>query len=264
MPISPKPPFFQTFFQTRRHCTPHQTRRHCTPHQTRRPNPTPFLAPRSNSWTFKQLFGPIPYVKVQPLDLQATFRPHSLRQGPTPGPSSNFSAPFLAPRSNPWTFKQLFGPIPDVKVQLPDLQASFQHHSLRQGPTPGPSSIFSAPFLTSRSNPWTFRQVFDTIPHVKVQPLDLQASFRHHSSRQGPTPGPSGKFLDCGRWEEWQITIWQSTTCRKFLVQKKRTRNVCKTLCIRWLAITSNQLAWLKERQHPNQLAWLKEQQQPN
>ena len=163
--------------------------------------------------------------------------------------------PDLAPESNP---------VPCAKVQPMDLQATFPADSLRQGPTPGPSGKFSTPFFAPRSSLWTFRQVFNTIPCAKVQLLDLQATFRPHSLRQGPVCGPSGKFLDCGRWEEWQITIWQSTTCRKFLVQKKRTRNVCKTLCIRWLAITSNQLAWLKERQHPNQLAWLKEQQQPN
>ena len=155
---------------------------------------TPFFAPRSSLWTFRQVFNTIPCAKVQLLDLQATFRPHSLRQGPTPGPSGKFSTPFLTSRSNSWTFKHLFGPIPYVKVQPLDLQASFQHHSLRQGPTPGPSGKFSTPFLTSRSNSWTFRQVFNTIPHAKVQPLDLQATFRPHSLRQGPTPGPSSNF----------------------------------------------------------------------
>ena len=79
---------------------------------------------------------------------------------PADGPSSKFSAPFLAPRSNQWTFRQVFGPVLCAKVQAMDLQASFRPRSLRQGPTNGPSGKFSAPFLAPRSNQWTFRQVF--------------------------------------------------------------------------------------------------------
>ena len=143
------------------------------------------------------------------MDLQASFRPHPLRQGPADGPSSKFSAPFFAPRSSRWTFKQVFGPILYAKVQPMDLQASFSANSLRQGPADGPSSKFFSQFFAPRSNRWTFKQVFGPIFYAKVQPMDLQASFsafakvrpmdlqatfRPHSLRQGPTDGPSGKF----------------------------------------------------------------------
>ena len=66
--------------------------------------------------------------------------------------------------------------------------------SLRQGPVDGPSGKFSSQFLAPRSSRWTFRQVFQPILSVKVQPMDLQATFPANSFRQGPTNGPSGNF----------------------------------------------------------------------
>ena len=75
-----------------------------------------------------------------------------------------------------------------------DLPASFPASSLRQGPVDGPSGKFSSRFFPSRSNQWTFRQLFRPILSVKVQPMDLQATFPANSFRQGPTNGPSGNF----------------------------------------------------------------------
>ena len=45
-------------------------------------------------------------------------------------------------------------------------------------PADEPSGKFSAPFFASRSNRWTFRQVFGPVPCAKVQPMDLPASFQ--------------------------------------------------------------------------------------
>ena len=85
-----------------------------------------FLASRSSRWTFRQVFQPILSVKVQPLDLPATFPASFLRQGPVDGPSGKFSGRFFPPRSSRWTFRQVFQPILSVKVQPMDLQASFR------------------------------------------------------------------------------------------------------------------------------------------
>ena len=171
----------------------------------------PFFTPRSSRWTFRQVFQPILCAKVQPMDLQASFSANSLRQGPADGPSSNFFSQFFAPRSNRWTFRQVFQPNLCVKVQAMDLQASFRPHSLRQGPADGPSGKFFSQFFAPRSKRWTFRQVFGPIPCAKVQPMDLPASFRPHFLRQGPTDGPSGKFFSqffaprSGRWTFKQV-----------------------------------------------------------
>ena len=118
-------------------------------------NQLPVLAPRSNQWTFRQVFRPVFCAKVQPMDLPVSFRPHSLLQGPAEGPSGKFSSQFFAPRSSRWTFRQVFGPIFCSKVQPMDLPASFPASLLLQGPTEGPSGKFSIQFLAPRSSQWT-------------------------------------------------------------------------------------------------------------
>ena len=143
--------------------------------------------------------------------------------------------PDLAPESNP---------VPCAKVQPMDLQATFPADSLRQGPTPGPSGKFSTPFFAPRSSLWTFRQVFNTIPYVKVQPMDLQATFPADSLRQGPTFRQVFGLWQVGGVANNHLAI---NNLPKIPRRKKRTRNVCKTLCIRWLAITSNQQACCAE-----------------
>ena len=85
---------------------------------------------------------------------------------------------FFASKSSRWTFRQVFQPVPCAKVQSMDLPASFPADSFRQGPTNGPSGNFSGQFFPSRSSRWTFRQLFRPILSVKVQPMDLQATFR--------------------------------------------------------------------------------------
>ena len=157
-------------------------------------NQLPVLAPRSNQWTFRQIFRPILCAKVQPMDLPVSFPADSLRQGPGSGPSGNFSCRFLAPRSSRRTFRQVFQPVFCAKVQPMDLPVSFPASFLRQGPTAGPSGKFSTPFFAPRSRQWTFRQVFGPILCSKVQPMDLQANFQADSLLQGPADGPSGKF----------------------------------------------------------------------
>ncbi len=89
--------------------------------------------------------------------------PRSLRQGPVDGPSGKFSSRFFPPRSSRWTFRQVFQPVFCAKVQPLDLPASFPADSFRQGPTNGPSGNFSGQFFPSRSNQWTFRQLFGPI-----------------------------------------------------------------------------------------------------
>jgi len=166
------------------------------------------FARRSTPWTFSTLPPPILCAKVQPLDLQYTFRPHSLRQGPHSGPSVHFSAPFFARRSTLWTFSTLFSPIPCAKVHALDLRYTFRPHFLREGPRSGPSVHFSAPFFAPRSTLWTFGTLSALILCAKVHPLDLRYTFHPHSLREGPHPGPSRHSTINPIREGWGLKLW--------------------------------------------------------